>query len=49
MCGMQLKDSKRSMDLMFMLGFSEAMGQLVMVNSVCWYGHMLRREDGHVF
>ena len=19
-----------------------------MANSVCWYGHVLRREDGHV-
>ena len=31
-----------------MLGLNEAMDQLVMASSVCWYGHMLRREDGHV-
>ena len=48
MCGVQLKDSKRYMDLMFMLGLKETMDQLAMVNSVCWYGHVLRREDGHV-
>ena len=24
------------------------MDQLVMANSVHWYGHVLRREDGHV-
>ena len=26
----------------------EAMDQLTMANSVHWYGHLLRREDGHV-
>ena len=29
MCGVQLRYRKRSMDLMFMLGFNEAIGQLV--------------------
>ena len=48
MCGVQLKDIKRSTDLMFMLGFNETMDQLIMANSVHWYGHVLRREDGHV-
>ena len=33
---------------MFMLGLSETTDQLAMANSVCWYGHVLRREDGHV-
>ena len=28
-----------------MLDFSEAMA---MANSVCWYGYVLWREDGHV-
>ena len=23
-------------------------GQLVTASSVCWYGHVLRREDAHV-
>ena len=48
MCGVQLKDRKRSMDLMFMLCLKETMDQLAMTNSVRWYGHVLRREDGHV-
>ena len=33
---------------MFMLGLNEAIDQLAMANSVHWYGHVLRREDGHV-
>ena len=48
MCGVQLKDRKRSTNLMFMLGLKEATDQLAMANSVRWYGHVLRREDGHV-
>ena len=36
MCGVQLKDGKIYMD------------QLAMANSVRWYGHVLRREDGHI-
>ena len=45
MCGVQLKDGKRSTDLMFMLGLNENIVQLAMA----WYGHVLRREGGHVF
>ena len=48
MCGVQLKERKRSTDLMFMLGLKETIDQLAMANSVCWYDHVLRREDGHV-
>ena len=33
---------------MFILGLMETMDQLAMENSVRWYGHVLRREDGHV-
>ena len=40
---------KRSTDLMFMLGLIETIDQLAMANSVRWYGHVLRREDGHVW
>ena len=47
MCGVQLKDGKRSTDLIFMMGLNKSMDQLAMANSVCWYGHVLRREDGH--
>ena len=46
MSGVQLKDRKRSPDLEFMLGSSETRYQSA--NSVCWYGHVWRREDGHV-
>ena len=35
MCGVQLKDRKRSTDLMFMLGLNETIDQLTMANSVC--------------
>ena len=48
MCGVQLKDRKRSTDLMFMLGLNETIDQLAMASSVRWYGNVLRREDGHV-
>ena len=48
MCGVQLKDRKRSTDLMFMLYLCETINQLAMANSVRWYGHVLKREDGHV-
>ena len=47
-CGVQLKDRQRSTDLMFMLELSETIDQLTMANSVHWYGHVLKREDGHV-
>ena len=48
MCGVQLRDRDRSMDLMFMLGLKLTMDQLAMANSIRWYGHVLRREDGHI-
>ena len=48
MCGVQLKDIKRSTNLTFMLGMSETIDQLATTSSIRWYGHVLRREDGHV-
>ena len=48
MCGLQLKDRKRSKHLVLMLGLNETIDQLAMANSVRWDGHVLRREDGHV-
>ena len=33
---------------MIMLGLNEPIDQLAMANSVRWYGHVLRREDGHI-
>ena len=47
-CGVQLKDRKRSTDLMSMLGLNETIDQLAMANSVLWHGNVLRRKDGHV-
>ena len=29
-----------------MLGLNETTDHLTIANSVCWYGHVLRREDG---
>ena len=43
MCGVQLKDRKRSTDLMFMLSLNETIDQLAMANSVHCYGHVLRK------
>ena len=48
MFGVQLKDKKRSTDLMFMLGLKVTIDQLVIASSVRWHGCVLRREDGHV-
>ena len=31
-----------------MLGLNERIDQLDMISSVCWYDHVLRREDCHV-
>ena len=36
------------MDLILILGLNETKDQLAIANSVRWYGHVLRREDGHV-
>ena len=46
MCGVQLKDSKKSKDLL--LSLNKTIDQLAMASSVCWYGHVLKRKDGHV-
>ena len=40
MCGVKLMEKKRTEDLMEMLGLK--------ANGVRWYGHVLRRDDGHV-
>ena len=46
---MQLKDRKISEDLMLVLGFSEAIDQLAMANSVlCLCGVMLQGGGGMV-
>ena len=46
MYGVQLKDRKRSTDLM--LSLCESIDQLAIANSVCWYGHVLMIVDGYV-
>ena len=48
MFGVQLKHRKISMTLMLKLGLHETIDQLAMANSLCWYGHVLRRDDDHV-
>ena len=48
MCGVKLMDRKKTEDLMKMLGLEEAVDQLAKANGVRWYGHVLRRDDGHV-
>ena len=41
-CKVQLKTG-RVMDMMQMLSWNEAIGQFAMANSVCWYGHVLKK------
>ena len=42
MCGVQHTDRNISTDMMTMLGLNETMDPLTMVNSVRWYGHIVR-------
>ena len=39
---------RRANDLLMMRGLNETMDRLAMVNSINWYGVVLRREDVHV-
>ena len=48
MCGVKLMEKKRREDLMEMLGLKEIVVQMEKANGVRWYGHVLRRDDGHV-
>ena len=48
MCGAKLMKKKRTGDLMEMLGLKETVVQMEKANGVRWYGHVLRRDDGHV-
>ena len=41
-------DRQRARDLMLIFGLIDRMHQFVMESNVCWYGYVLRREDGHV-
>ena len=48
MCGAKLMEKKRTEDLMEMLGLKETVVLMAKANGVKWYGHVLRRDDGHV-
>ena len=48
MCGGKRMEKKRTEDLMAMLGLKETVVQMAKANGVRWYGHVLRRDDGHV-
>ena len=48
MCGAKLLEKRRTEDLMEMSGLKEKMVQMAKANRVRWYGHVLRRDDGHV-
>ena len=48
MCGAKLMEKKRTEDLMEMSGLKETAVQMAKANGVRWYGHVLRRDDGHV-
>ena len=48
MCGVKLMEKKRTEDLMEMSGLKETVVQMAKVNGVRQYGHVLRRNDGHV-
>ena len=48
MCGAKVMEKKRTVDLMEMLGLKETVVQMAKANGVRWYGHVLRRDDGHI-
>ena len=48
MCGVKLMEKKRTEDLIEMLGLKETLVQVANANGMRWYGHVLRRDDGHV-
>ena len=48
MCGAKLMGKKRTEDLIEMLGLKETAVQMAKANEVRWYGHVSRRDDGHV-
>ena len=48
MSGAKLMEKKRTEDLMEMFGLKETVARMAKVNEARWYGHVLRRDDGHV-
>ena len=47
-CGVKMMERRRTDGLMEMLGLKETVVQMAKANGVRWYGHVLRRDDGHV-
>ena len=47
-CGAKLIERRRTEHLMEMLGLKETVVQMAKAYGVRWYGHVLRRDDGHV-
>ena len=47
MCSAKLMEKKRTEDLMEILQFKETVVQMAKANGMRWYGHVLRRNDGH--
>ena len=41
-------EKRRTEDLTEMLGLKETAVQMAKANGVRWYGHVLRRDDGHL-
>ena len=48
MCGAKLMEKKRTEDLMEVLGLKETAVHMAKVNGERWYGHVLKRDNGHV-
>ena len=47
MCGVKLMEKKSTKDRMQMLDLNETIDQLTRDNSVCWYGHVLRKDENN--
>ena len=47
MCGVKLMDKKSTKDLMQMLDLNETINQLAKANSVCWHGHLQRKDKNN--
>ena len=45
MCGVKPVEKRNTAELMDMLGLRETIDWLAKANGVCWYRHVLRRED----
>jgi len=48
MCGIKLMDRRNTEELIAMLGLEKSLDRMAKVNSMRWYGHVLRREGNNV-